>query len=225
MSELQRNIDELMRRLDRMGLRTQQAVRDAFDALAARNVTAGQRVGALDSIIDAEEVAIEKECVKLLALYQPAAVDLRSICFVIKANNDLERIADKAASIGRRVRHVVTDGVNPSEYAEWTHFTRLVAERLDSTLRSISSRDLASAHALIASNIDAEDLYRRLGRHIIAQTREAPDGTDMALTLTLLARAVHRISELCTNIAEDIVFVCTGDIVRHAGTALEPDAF
>jgi len=221
MSELQRNIDELMRRLDRMGLRVQQAVLDAFEALATRDINAGQRVSELDNIVDAEEVAVEKECVKLLALYQPAAVDLRSLCFVIKANNDLERIADKAASIGRRIRHVVTEGVHPVEYTEWPDFVRLVSERLDNTLRAISSRDLEAAHDLIATDADVEDLYSRLARHIIARAREAPDGVDIALTLTLLVRAAHRISELCTNIAEDIIFACTGDIVRHSD--IKPD--
>jgi len=221
MSELQRNVDALMRQVDRVGLRVQQTVLDALDALDRRDVEAGMAVSDQDSAIDAEEVAVEKECVRLLALYQPAAVDLRSLCFVIKANNDLERIADKAASIGRRVRHLVADGVNLADYPEWREFVRLVTERLDQTLRAISSRELDSAQALITSDIEAEEAYRKLARHIIARAREAPDGVDMAVTLTLLARSVHRIGELCTNIAEDIVFVCTGDIVRHA-EAQEP---
>jgi len=223
MSELQRNVDALMHRLDRMGLHVQQTVRDALDAVDARNVRAGQAVSDQDSAIDADEVAVEKECIRLLALYQPTAVDLRSLCFVIKANNDLERIADKAASIGRRVRHLVADDIDLVTYPEWQDLVALVTERLDQTLRAISSRNLQAAEALVASDRAAEEAYRRIARHIIAQAREAPGGVDMAVTLTLLVRAIHRIGELCTNIAEDLVFVCTGDIVRHAD-AQEPEA-
>jgi len=217
MPELQRNVDALMRQVDRMGLRVQQTVLDALDALGRRDVEDGQVVSSQDSAIDAEEVAVEKECVRLLALYQPAAVDLRSLCFVIKANNDLERIADKAASIGRRIKHLVADGIDLGRYPEWPVLVRLVTDRLDETLRAISSRSLDSAQALIASDTEVEEAYRKLARHIISRAREAPDGVDMAVTLILLVRSLHRIGELCTNIAEDIVFVCTGDIVRHAG--------
>jgi len=216
MPELQRHVDELMRRLDRMGLHAQEAVLTVMDALNTRDVAAGRAVSDSDGVIDAEEVAIEQECIRLLALYQPAAVDLRRLCFVIKANNDLERIADKAASIGRRIRHVVEQGIDLGHYTEWPDLVDLVTRRLDQTLRTISSLSLDAAHDLIASDGDVEEAYRRLARHVITNGRQAPDGVDMAVTLVLLARAVHRIGELCTNIAEDIVFVRTGDIVRHA---------
>lgn len=223
MSELQRNVDALMRQVDRVGLRVQQTVLDALDALDRRDVEAGMTVNEQDSAIDAEEVAIEKECVRLLALYQPAAIDLRRLCFVIKANNDLERIADKAASIGRRIKHVVGDGIDLGRYPEWPTLVHLVTERLDKTLRAISSPDLELADALIASDAQVEEAYSRLARHIISEIPQGPAGVDATVTLILLVRAVHRIGELCTNIAEDIVFVCTGDIVRHP-EAQEPDA-
>jgi len=216
MPELQRHVDELMRRLDRMGLHSQEAVRAAIAAVDTRDVAAGMAVSDGDGVVDAEEVAIEQECIRLLALYQPAAVDLRRLCFVIKANNDLERIADKAASVGRRVRHVVDDGVDLAQYDEWPDLEDLVTSRLDQTLRAISSLRLEAAQALIASDAEVEEAYSRLARHAIADARKAPDGVDLCVTLVLLARAVHRIGELCTNIAEDIVFACTGDIVRHA---------
>ncbi len=223
MSELQRSVDALMRRLDRMGLRVQQAVLDALDALEARDIDTGRTISDQDNLIDAEEVAIEKECVRLLALYQPAAIDLRRLCFVIKANNDLERIADKAASIGRRIKHVVGDGIDLGRYPEWPTLLRLVTDRFDKTLRAITSPDLELADALIASDAQVEEAYSRLARHIIAEIRQGPADVDATVTLILLVRAVHRIGELCTNIAEDLVFVCTGDIVRHP-EAQEPDA-
>ena len=113
MSELQRRLENLLLRLDHMGLRTEQAVSDAFAAAAPGTWRPARRSSQADAEIDREEVEIEQECIRLLALYQPAAIDLRTICFVIKVNNDLERIADKAAGLGRRVKHVVANRIEP----------------------------------------------------------------------------------------------------------------
>ena len=222
MRQLQGRLDRLMLRLDLMGMRCQQAVLDALAAAEDRDADAGSLVDEQDSEIDREEVDIEQECIRLLALYQPAAVDLRTICFVIKANNDLERIADKAASIGRRAKHVAAERIDLAQYPGWTDLVREVTERLDKTLRAIATRNLDAARAVIASDPGVDDAYGRFARTALTRERSDPAGVDVVLTLTLLARALERIGDLCTNIAEDMVFLCTGDIVRHAKACEEP---
>ena len=218
MPQLQNHLDRLMLRLDRMGMRCQQAVLDAVAAAEERDADAGSLVDAQDTEIDREEVDIEQECIRLLALYQPAAVDLRTLCFIIKANNDLERIADKAASIGRRVKHVTEERIDLAKYPGWTDLVREVTGRLDQTLRTITTRNLDAARAVIASDPNVDAAYGRFVRAALTRERSDPAGVDVVLTLTLLARALERIGDLCTNIAEDGVFLCTGDIVRHART-------
>ena len=218
MRQLQNRLDHVMLRLDRMGMRCQQAVLDALAAAEDRDADAGSLVDEQDSEIDREEVDIEQECIRLLALYQPAAIDLRTICFAIKANNDLERIADKAASIGRRAKHVSAERIDLPQYPEWTTLVRKVTERLDKTLRAIGTRNLDAARDVIASDPGVDAAYGRFVRTALTRERSDPAGVDVVLTLTLLARALERIDDLCTNIAEDIVFLCTGDIVRHART-------
>jgi len=222
MRQLQDRLDRLMLRLDRMGLRCQQAVLDALAAAEDRDADAGGLVDEQDSEIDREEVDIEQECIRLLALYQPAAIDLRTICFAIKANNDLERIADKAASIGRRVKHVAAERIDLAQYPGWTALVREVTERLDKTLRAIAARNLDAARNVIVSDTNVDSAYGLFVRTALTRERSDPAGVDVVLTLTLLARALERIGDLCTNIAEDIVFLCTGDIVRHAKARREP---
>jgi phosphate transport system protein len=216
LSELQKSIDVLTLRLDRMALRVETAVHAALEAVSRRDVDAGRRVSDDDSLIDAEEVAIEEQCIRLLALYQPTAVDLRTLCFIIKANNDLERIADKAAGIGRRVRHLVAESAEPEAYAEWAELVHAMTGRLHRTLRTITSQDIEAAREVIATDADVDRAYRAFARRAIADARTKAGGVDVALTQTLLARALERIGDLCTNIAEDVVFLCTGQIIRHA---------
>ncbi|MCX5671155.1 MAG: phosphate signaling complex protein PhoU [Planctomycetota bacterium] len=216
MPQLQNRLDRLMLRLDRMGMRCQQAVLDALAAAEGRDAIAGSLVDEQDAEIDREEVDIEQECIRLLALYQPAAIDLRTLCFVIKVNNDLERIADKAASIGRRVKHVAAERIDLAQYPGWTDLVREVTDRLDKTLRAIATRNLDAARAVIASDPNVDAAYGRFVRTALTKERSDLAGVDVVLTLTLLARALERIGDLCTNIAEDVVFLCTGDIVRHA---------
>jgi phosphate transport system protein len=222
MRQLQDRLDRLMLRLDRMGMRCQQAVLDALAAAEERDADAGTLVDEQDAEIDREEVDIEQECIRLLALYQPAAIDLRTLCFVIKVNNDLERIADKAASIGRRVKHVAAEQIDLAQYPGWTDLVREITDRLDRTLRTITTRNLDAARAVIASDPDVDAAYGRFVRAALTRERSDPAGVDVVLTLSLLARALERVGDLCTNIAEDVVFLCTGDIVRHAKAREEP---
>jgi len=222
MRQLQDRLDRLMLRLDRMGMRCQQAVLDAIAAAEGRDAGAGGLVDEHDAEIDREEVDVEQECIRLLALYQPAAVDLRTICFAIKVNNDLERIADKAAGIGRRVKHVAAERIDLAQYPGWTDLVRAVAGGLDKTLRTITTRNLDAARAVIASDPNVDAACGRFVRTALTRERSDPAGVDVVLTLTLLARALERIGDLCTNIAEDVVFLCTGDIVRHAKAREEP---
>jgi phosphate transport system protein len=217
MSELQSRLEKLFLRLDHMGLRVEQAVADALRASAENNVAAGRQVDEQDDVIDREEVEIESECIRLLALYQPAAIDLRKICFVIKVNNDLERIADKAATMGRRVKHIVADGVDLAKHPGCLALADAATDVLGRTVRLLNNPDAESAKAVIAADRRTDDAYKKFVRAVLGEARHEAAGVDAAMTLVLLARAMERIGDLCCNIAEDMIFLATGDIVRHAG--------
>ncbi len=215
MSELAKSIEKLVLQLDRMGLRVEEHVEEALRAADEGNIIAGEEVDESDTAIDREEVAIERECIRLLALYQPTAIDLRTLCFVIKANNDLERIADKAAHIGRRVKHLVAEHIEMRDHPEYRDLVAQTRRSLSRTVRLLSTRDAETAREVIAADRDINRAYRAFVRQVLDDPELRKD-VDKCLTMILLGRALERIGDLCTNIAEDIVFLCTGEIVRHA---------
>jgi len=217
MSELQKNLAKLALRLDRMGMQVAQAVDNGLKAIAERDIAAGEKVDEDDSRIDREEVEIEQECINLLALYQPTAIDLRRICCVIKVNSDLERIADIAARLGRRVKHIVVGNIRLETFPSYAPLVAATREILSLTVRMINSADAELPRRVIAADFELDSAYAEFAREVLDAGRRATD-IDTALTLALLARSLERIGDHCTNIAEDILFLITGEIIRHSAS-------
>lgn len=216
-SELQSLLKDLALRLDRMGLRTEEAVLKALTAVEAANVQAGRDVNDQDDSIDFEEVKIEEECIRLLALYQPCAKDLRSICAMIKANSDLERIADLAAGIGRRVRYVADQDLQLTRIEEYRRLRAAMLSQLRRTVSMLSTMDVRSAEGVIELDEDVDDGYMDFVSFVMEACSGGGGKLETAVTMMNIAKAMERIGDLCTNIAEDIIFLGTGDIVRHGG--------
>ena len=216
MAELQTRLERLMLRLDRMGMRVEQAFVDAMQALCEGDPEAGQAVEIGDSVIDREEVEIEQECVRLLALYEPKAIDLRTICTVIKVNSDLERIADLATSIGKQVKHVVDSQVDLRNSESFNHLWQEVRQQLGITVRMLAFTDAGTAQSVIEGDYVIDADYRRFVRSVLDTDSGRPASPEEVLTVINVGRALERVGDLCTNIAEDIIFLQTGDIVRHA---------
>ncbi len=224
MSELQERLQNLRLRLDLMGMRVEQALADAMQAARDGDVDAGLEVDRRDSVIDREEVKIEQECIRLLALYQPAAIDLRTICTVIKINSDLERIADLAASIGRRTKHVVEDKIDLQRYPHFDHLAEAATDILGKTVRMLNATDITAARTVIEFDDNVDQSYGRFVRSVLDAEGGRSAGAKVVMTLINLAKALERIGDLCTNIAEDIIFLKTGDLIRHAEFMEEPPA-
>jgi phosphate transport system protein len=217
MTELENRLDKLTLRLDHMSMRVEQAVIDALEAVEEGDIAAGQAVNERDSVIDREEVEIEQECIRLLALYQPAAVDLRRVCTIIKVNNDLERIADLATAIGRRVKHVVAAGLDLRQHAELGALKRDVLDIVGRTARILNTTDLDGARGVIEFDKRVDMTYRQLVQTALsAKPGQSPD-FEPTWNLITLAKTMERMGDLCTNIAEDLIFLRTGEIVRHGG--------
>ena len=207
-----------------MGMRVEQALADAIRAARDGDADAGLQVDRRDSVIDREEVEIEQECIRLLALYQPTAIDLRTICTVIKANSDLERIADLAASIGRRTKHVVEDSIDMQRYPHFDRLAEATTDVLGKTVRMLNATDITTARTVIESDDNVDQSYGRFVRHVLDAESGKSAGAKVVMTLINLAKALERVGDLCTNIAEDIIFLKTGDIIRHAEAMEEPPA-
>ena len=217
MSELQKNLEKLTARLDLMGLRVARAVNKGLRAMADRDIVAGETVDEDDALIDREEVDIEQECIKVLALYQPAAVDLRRVFCIIKANGDLERIADIAAGLGRRVKHIFADDIRLEHCPGYEPLAAATRDILTMTVRMLTSTDAELARQVIAADRHLDSVYAQFVRDVLDAGRQATN-IDATLTLVLLARSLERIGDHCTNIAEDVLFLATGEIIRHSAS-------
>ncbi|MFP4353713.1 MAG: phosphate signaling complex protein PhoU [Phycisphaerae bacterium] len=215
MRELQQRLEKVILRLDTMGMRVEQAVVDAIRAIDEVDADFGRQVSRRDEIIDKEEVEIEQDCIRLLALYQPAAIDLRTVCTIIKVNSDLERIADLAAGMGRRVKHMVECEIDLSEYPRFSQLVQATVDNVGRTVRMLSVPDSGIARRVIELDVQIDRAYKDVVRNVLDNESQRVGGAESAITVINFARALERIGDLCTNIAEDIIFLRTGDIVRH----------
>lgn len=211
---LHREIDDLKRHILTLGTLVEENLRRAIDAIVRRDTIKAAQVVDLDTSIDLREVDVEEECLKALALYQPVAADLRFIVSVLKLNNDLERIGDKAVSIAERAAALAQ---LPSDVAQpgFHDMAERVQFMLKRSLDALVNLDLAMARQVCAMD-DEIDALNRGNYEVIKQgIRARPDLLDAWIAALAVSRNLERIADHCTNIAEDVVYLIEGDIVRH----------
>jgi phosphate transport system protein len=218
MSELPKRLERLFLKLDRAALAVEQHLSDLLFAIYSDNLSESELIISADEEIDRCEVEIERECIRLLALYQPTAGDLRKICFAIKVNNDLERIADNCVSSAKMMRILVEDKISVNRFPLFRVLADLVVEALHQTIRLIStSCEEEFAISIIKNDrLVVDKAYRDYLQSIFAEAAQFHNHVNAVYALTSIGRALERIGDLCSNIAEDTVFMQTGEIVRHS---------
>ena len=224
MRHLQREIDRLKRQMLALGAVVEENLRLAFHAIEARDAAAARTVIATDLVIDQNEVELEEECLKILALYQPVASDLRFIMAVVKINNELERIGDLAVNIGERAISLSeTDPVPvPLGLSMMADRTNAIIEKaLDSLVR----QDAMTAHRVLAADDEIDALYADLIETLKDVIRAHPEQLDATVLLFSVARALERLADHATNIAEDVLYMVEGEIHRHQGCEALSDVF
>lgn len=212
---LQREIDRLKKRLLSICALVEEQVEAAVRALTTRDAALAKEVERRDSEIDQREVEVEEECLKVLALYQPVAIDLRLIVAALKINNDLERIGDLAVNIARK--GVTIAGLSPAEIpfdlrGMWEKTQTMLHDSIDALVNM--DPHLASVVCGRDDEVDAMKRDIRLrAQQLIAQN---PSRVEFYLNLVAVGRNLERIADLATNIAEDVIYMAEGQIVRHA---------
>jgi len=211
---LQRDLEYLQRDLLALAASVEEAIHAAIRALQERNAAIAQEVIEGDTEIDQEENQVEEECLKMLALRQPVAVDLRRIAAAMKINNELERMADLAEDIAERAAHLAQLSAIPVPPAlqEMTDLTTtMVRESLDSFV----NLDARQARRVCRLD-DTVDRYNNdIIQELIALMRKAPEMVEPGLSLFSATRHLERIADHATNIAEDVVYLVEGVIIRH----------
>jgi len=183
-------------------------------ALEQRDAALAEEVLAAEEEVNVKELDIDEECLKVLALHQPVAGDLRFIVMVMKVNNDLERIADLAENMARRALYLASHPplVMPAELtAIATTARRMLRESLD----ALVNQDSALARAVCTQDDQVDEGNRRMYRIIEERIKEDPEVTASALQFLSISRQLERIADHATNIAEDVVFLVEGEVIRH----------
>jgi len=211
---LQRQIEALKQKILSVGTLVEDAIAKAISALVNRNGDLAREVIDSDSEIDRMEVDVEEECLKVLALYQPVAADLRFVVAVLKINNDLERMGDLARNIAKRVAYLAShDRIDLP-----TEFRGMAAKAQGMVKRSLDA--LVNSDTLLARQIRDEDdevdsLQRVIRDRIETQMRQSPEKLELLMRLMSVSRHLERLADMATNVAEDVIYMVEGDIVRH----------
>ncbi len=221
MPEFLQRLDRLFLKLDHTALLVEQSLADVLYALEHGTAEDAEIVIRADDVIDAREVETERECVRLLALFQPAAIDLRRICFVIKVNNDLERMADFCVNMAKSCIVLKEEGVSITTFSRFQKLAQQVSEALRKTIRLFSPQRengnlIESAKAIIEADEQVIDVtFREFLEEVFSEENTYYGRMNVLAELTSLGRALERIGDHCTNIAEDAVFMLSGEIIRH----------
>ncbi len=209
-----RAIDQLKRHLLQVSTRVEEALRNAVEALEKRDFDLAIRVTEGDRQIDELEVDVEEECLKLLALFQPVAADLRFIVAVLKINNDLERVGDLAVNIAERAAFLARQKpVNlPFNFKSMTEKAQWM---LKHSIDALVNSDPERAWAVIAADDEVDAMNREMYTLVQDGIRANPDQMNSLIHMLSISRHLERIADQATNIAEDVIYMVQGEIVRH----------
>lgn len=207
-------LDELQRRSLRMASQVEDMVAEAGEAIFLADEALARRVIGRDEEVDAAEVEVEAEVIRLLALYQPVGIDLRTLCTILKVNNDLERVADCAVNLAERAKHGVLQPL-ARQSAELKQMCPVVRRALRDAVQAYSACDVDIARRVREQDSGIDALYAQIVRHVVDVVDASPEDAAGYLDLLSVAKNLERIADHATNIAEDVIFLATGQIVRH----------
>jgi phosphate transport system protein len=211
---LQREVEGLKKKLLTLSTLVEENVGQAVRAVADKNEKTAQGVISSDRVIDLLEIEVEEECLKILALHQPVAVDLRFIIAVLKMNNDFERIGDLSVNIAERALALCK---RPA--IDLTRKLDVMVEKvrvmLKKSLDSLVTMDAELARRVCASDDEVDALYRETYDDVKKGILENEEKLDDLLQLLSISRHLERIADHATNIAEDVIYMIEGEIFRH----------
>jgi phosphate transport system protein len=208
------DLQALKNRLLNMGAMVEERVHGAIQALMERNIESAEAIARGDGEVNALQIEIDDRCLKLLALQQPMASDLRLITSAMKINADLERIGDQAVNIAENaIKMLAAPPLKPlidlprmAESAE-----RMTRDSLDAFVR----RDVALAREVLSQDDEVDGLKDTIFRVLLTYMMADPGTIERALALILISRNLERIADHATNIAEDVIFLVEAKDVRH----------
>jgi phosphate transport system protein len=206
---IERQIESLKERILKVGTLVEEAISKSITALINRDAALAQRVIANDEAIDREE-----ECLKILALYQPVAADLRFVVAALKINNDLERMGDLARNIAKRVAQLA--GGKPYTLPPEIRTMAMQAqEMVKQCLDSVVNGDPSLARQIREEDDVVDEARLQIRHRVLRGIKDDPEEVENLLRINSVSKHIERIADMATNIAEDVIYMVEGEIVRH----------
>lgn len=209
-------IVQLKRHLALQTAAAENALGKAIRAVATLDTALADEIARSDYAIDCEEIRIEEDCLKILALYQPVASDLRTIITVLKINVEIERVADMAVNIAERTKSVASADVPVANRIDFSPMATAATRMLKDSLDAFAYRDPAVAETIIARDEEVDALHRENIELIRKNIAANPENAPYYLSCMTISKNLERVADIATNICEDVIYLERGKIVRHA---------
>lgn len=208
-------LNQLKERLLRMGAIAEEMIQKAVKALRERSEKLTQEVFESEKLVNQMHVEIDDRCLKLIALHQPMAADLRLITAAMKINSDLERIADQAVNAGQTCYYHLFKESPVPQISMITQMAEISQKMLRDSLDAFSRRDVALAEKVLKQDEEEDRLKAQALTSLIDLLKKDPSHSSQYVDLILLSRNMERIGDHATNVAEDVIFMVQGKDIRH----------
>ncbi len=210
-----KELEKIKKEILTLGFMVEEQVQMAVEAVGSNDTDLAQQIIKKDVEIDEMEVEIEEECLKILALHQPVAIDLRFLIAVIKINNDLERIGDQAVNIADRVG-VTAKSEQMDFFFDYSSMGAKAQTMLKMSLDALINMDDDVAWQVVHLDDEVDQIKKEAYDRIKLAMSEHPDKIGYLINLLLISRHIERMADHTTNIAEEVIYLIEGEIVRHA---------
>ena len=213
-TRLDEEITKLKKMLFEMATTVEEMIAKSVKALEENNMILAEEVRKSDDRIDEMEIDIDNQCIRILALYHPEAADLRTVTMIMKINNDLERIGDHAVNIAEKTIYLA-DKPPVKPLIDIPKMAEKTVEMLQESLDSFVNKDADLAVEVCKKDDEVDALEPQIVRELVTYMISDPQTIDRALTLIFIARALERVADLATNIAEDTYYIASGKTLKH----------
>ena len=217
---MHRHFEEALKEIEKKTLQlggvAEDMIRRAVASVLDRDAALAEAVIATDDNADELENKIEESCIESIARYQPAASDLRFLATVMRINRDLERIADKAASIAQRNLELIPyPPVKP--FIDLPRVADIVQRMVKDSLDAFANRDAALAESVREREDEVDAIYDETAAELLALMSKQPEHIPPGISILLIFRHLERITDLAANISEEVHYLVEGDVIRHSG--------
>ena len=215
-----KELDELKEKLLRMAALVEGAIRGALQSLVKRDSELARKIFEGEDRINAMEIAIDDRCLRLLALRQPMASDLRFITSAMKITTDLERMGDQAVNIAERAIFLNQEP-QLKPYIDVPRMAEIAQSMVKDVLDAFVNRDSKLARSVCERDDLVDGLKDQVLRELLTYMMSDPKTIPRAVHLIIIARCLERIADHATNIAEDVIFILDARVIKHHADAEE----